>query len=64
MTDVALVPECGVFERRDEVAQADRIVLLMRGKVTCEGTPDQLMAQSGTSDLTSAYVALTGARAV
>ena len=46
----------------DEVAEADRIVLLMRGKVTCEGTPDQLMAQSDTSDLTGAYVALTGVR--
>jgi ABC-2 type transport system ATP-binding protein len=47
----------------DEVAEADRIVLLMRGKVTCEGTPDALIAQSGAKDLTGAYVALTGVQA-
>lgn len=47
----------------DEVAVADRIVLLMRGKVTCDGTPEALIAQSGAEDLTGAYVALTGAPA-
>ncbi len=47
----------------DEVADADRIVLLIRGKVSCEGTPDEVIAQSGASDLTGAYVALTGVRA-
>lgn len=47
----------------DEVAEADRIVLLMRGKVTCEGTPEALIAQSGAGDLTGAYVALTGVQA-
>lgn len=46
----------------DEVAEADRIVLLMGGKVACEGTPDALIAQSGASDLTGAYVALTKVR--
>lgn len=45
----------------DEVAEADRIVLLMQGRVTCEGTPDALIAQSGAEDLTGAYVVLTGA---
>lgn len=44
----------------DEVAEADRIVLLMRGRVTSEGTPAALIAQSGAEDLTGAYVALTG----
>ena len=47
----------------DEVAEADRIVLLIRGKVTCEGTPAALIAQSGAKDLTGAYVALTGVQA-
>ena len=47
----------------EEVAEADRIVLLMRGRVTSEGTPDALIAQSGASDLTGAYVALTGVQA-
>jgi sulfate transport system ATP-binding protein len=46
----------------DEVAEADRIVLLMRGKITNEGTPAALIAQSGAADLTGAYVALTGVR--
>lgn len=45
----------------DEVAGADRIVLLMGGKVINEGTPDALITQSGASDLTGAYVALTRA---
>ncbi len=47
----------------DEVAEADRIVLLMRGKVSCEGTPEALIALSGAKDLTGAYVALTGVQA-
>ena len=38
----------------DEVAEADRIVLLMRGKVTCDGTPEALITLSGASDLTGA----------
>jgi ABC-2 type transport system ATP-binding protein len=46
----------------DEVAEADRIVLLMAGKVTHEGTPEALVAQSGATDLTGAYVALTGVK--
>lgn len=48
----------------DEVADADRIVLLVKGRVTCEGTPDALIAQSGAEDLIGAYVALTGGSAV
>lgn len=46
----------------DEVAEADRIVLLIRGKITSDGTPDDLIAQSGAEDLTGAYVALTGTK--
>ena len=34
----------------------------MRGKITNEGTPAALIAQSGAADLTGAYVALTGVR--
>lgn len=45
----------------DEVAEADRIVLLVRGKIANEGTPAELIALSGAADLTGAYVALTGA---
>jgi ABC-2 type transport system ATP-binding protein len=46
----------------DEVAEADRIVLLIRGKITNEGPPEALIAASGAADLTGAYVALTGVR--
>jgi len=47
----------------DEVEKADRIVLLMKGKVALEGRPEDLVAASGARDLTGAYVALTGAKA-
>ena len=46
----------------DEVEQADRIVLLIRGKVARQGLPEELIAASGAQDLTGAYVALTGAK--
>jgi ABC-2 type transport system ATP-binding protein len=44
----------------EELAAADRIVLLIHGEVKAEGTPAELMAQTGTADLTEAYIALTG----
>jgi ABC-2 type transport system ATP-binding protein len=47
----------------DEVAEADRIVLLMRGKIACDGTPQSLIELSGASNLTEAYLALTGTKA-
>lgn len=43
----------------EEVAAADRIILLVQGEVKAQGTPGALMAQTGTSDLTDAYIALT-----
>lgn len=46
----------------DEVEKADRIVLLIRGKVARQGLPEELIAASGARDLTGAYVALTGAK--
>ena len=48
----------------DEVAEADRIVVLVTGKVTSEGTPDALIATTGAADLTGAYIALTWVRPV
>ncbi|MDR3475044.1 MAG: ATP-binding cassette domain-containing protein [Devosia sp.] len=44
----------------DEVAHADRIVLIRSGEIIRQGTPTELMAAAGTSDLTDAYIALTG----
>lgn len=48
----------------DEVAEADRIVVLVAGKVTTSGTPQALIAASGAEDLTGAYIALTGIKSV
>lgn len=44
----------------DELDDADRIVVLMKGQVLIAGTPDELMAETGTESLTDAYVKLTG----
>jgi ABC-2 type transport system ATP-binding protein len=44
----------------EEVADADRIALLIAGEIKAAGTPADLIAQSGTKDLTEAYIALTG----
>jgi len=44
----------------DEVEDADRIVILSKGHVVAEGKPAALMAESGTSNLTGAYIAFTG----
>ena len=44
----------------DEVAAAERIVILVGGKVTHNGAPQTLIDQTQTDDLTGAYIALTG----
>jgi ABC-2 type transport system ATP-binding protein len=48
----------------EEVDHADRIVLIRSGEVIRQGTPAELMAAAGTTDLTDAYVVLTGPDAV
>jgi ABC-2 type transport system ATP-binding protein len=44
----------------EEVAAADQIALMIAGEVRALGTPAVLIALSGASDLTEAYIALTG----
>lgn len=44
----------------DEVAQADRIILISKGRILNQGTPDDIIAAAGTTTLAEAYVALTG----
>lgn len=44
----------------EEVSAADRIALLIAGEIRAVGTPAELIALAGTSDLTEAYIALTG----
>jgi ABC-2 type transport system ATP-binding protein len=44
----------------EEVAHADRILLIRQGEIIRQGTPAELEAAAGTSDLTDAYITLTG----
>lgn len=44
----------------EELAGADRIILLRAGEIIHEGTPAELLARTGATTLTNAYVALTG----
>lgn len=46
----------------EEVADADRIALLIAGQIKATGTPAELVALSGTTSLTEAYIALTSTR--
>ena len=41
---------------------ADRIALLIAGEVRDVGTPAELIARAGASDLTEAYIALTAVK--
>lgn len=47
----------------EEVAAADRIALMIAGEIKAIGTPADLIALSGTRDLTEAYIALTAPKA-
>ena len=44
----------------DEVAEADRVVVLHRGKILADTTPAQLMARAGKSTIEQAFLAITG----
>jgi ABC-2 type transport system ATP-binding protein len=44
----------------EELEDADHIVLIRAGEIVGEGTPAELIARTGTTDLTDAYIALTG----
>ena len=57
---------CGVLWAThlvEEVGQADRVVILDQGRVVATGTPADLVAASGRTSLTEAFLALTGAGA-
>jgi ABC-2 type transport system ATP-binding protein len=47
----------------EEIAGADRIALMLKGEIIRDAAPASLMAETGTMDLTEAYITLTGARA-
>src|SRR5215831_4940751 len=44
----------------DEVGDADRVIVLHRGKVLADTTPAQLVAASGTQGIEEAFLAMTG----
>jgi ABC-2 type transport system ATP-binding protein len=46
----------------DEVADADRVVVLHRGKMLADTTPSGLVASAGTATIEQAFLKLTGAQ--
>ena len=52
-----------VSSRPEDVARADRIVLLIKGEVKADDTPAALMQMAQAADLTQAYITLTTATA-
>jgi ABC-2 type transport system ATP-binding protein len=46
----------------EEVEHADRIALIVAGRIIRIGTPAELLAAAGTDNLTDAYIALTGVK--
>jgi len=48
----------------DEVADTDQVIVLHQGRVLGDGTPAQLMADTGAADLRAAFTTLTGSGAV
>jgi ABC-2 type transport system ATP-binding protein len=44
----------------DEVPDADRVIVLHRGKVLADTTPPQLVASAGTTTIEEAFLAMTG----
>src|SRR5579863_8508303 len=44
----------------DEVAGADRVIVLHRGKVLADTTPAKLIADTGTSTIEQAFLSMTG----
>ena len=44
----------------DEAEGASRVVVLHRGRLLCQGTPQDLLQQTGANDLSGAFLELTG----
>jgi sodium transport system ATP-binding protein len=45
---------------QEVAALCDRIVVLARGRVVAQGTPDELRAQAGEDNLEEAFVQIIG----
>jgi ABC-2 type transport system ATP-binding protein len=46
----------------DEVGDADRVIVLHRGKVLADTTPGALLASTGAKTIEEAFLAITGTR--
>jgi ABC-2 type transport system ATP-binding protein len=44
----------------DEVPEADRVIVLHRGKVLADTTPAALVAAAGSASIEEAFLAMTG----
>ena len=44
----------------DEVENADRVIVMHKGKVLKDTTPRQLVAEAGTKTIEDAFLAMTG----
>ena len=44
----------------EELEKADRVILMVAGEIVHTGSPAELMASSGTDNLTAAYISITG----
>ena len=44
----------------DEVGDADRVIVLHRGKVLADTTPKELVAAAGAASIEAAFLAMTG----
>lgn len=45
----------------DEASRCHRIIMLQEGRIIAQGSPTDILTQTGTPDLESAFLALTGA---
>lgn len=45
---------------QEVAAVSDRILVIARGKIAAEGTPQQLLGRTGTDNLESMFIAITG----
>jgi ABC-2 type transport system ATP-binding protein len=44
----------------DEVADADRVIVLHRGKILADTTPARLVSSAGAATIEEAFLAMTG----
>ncbi|MFL6200065.1 MAG: ATP-binding cassette domain-containing protein [Thermoanaerobaculia bacterium] len=61
--ELAEAGKCVIFSThilQEVAAVCDRVVILARGRVVAEGTPDELLQRTGKTDLEDAFVELIG----